>query len=569
MTTRRFLYLTETTGYHQEALDDESLLLGGLALTGNLVMGSNNITALGAATTPGDLISQAQVGAELDGLDLTGVLNMNTEQITYMADPGDGTDATTKTYVDNKFTAGVTWREIILDPEQLSNTSGILSAMALTITDQPHTGDTISLTNGTTTRTYGAGTGGDVQYTIGGSLAITMQNLADAIHEDGSGAWHAAFTLNLDAIDADGVVVICENSSATALSKIYGTWSGHQAECQIVDYTSTTDYNKTATSNLPTSAPGTANFGVHRVAASCNPGELHMVRENDCLYVWNDDASQWMCVAGPGSLADATSGSGGATKGKVGVDSDFGLKVNSGVLKIETSSAPGLYFATGNLSVKLHGTNPGLELTSSGLRAKWGGAKGVVVTATGLEVEIDDTPDTLDVTSAGLTVVGVPLPFDIDSTPVTTNVTATNLNTLTDSVSETALHSHPSTGGAERLEAEFTAGAGGVTLGAPVYISAANTMAKGQANTDSKAWIQGIAREAIGAGSPVPITFEGLAKDVLNSAGVAGTLYFLAATGGYDDEPPVAGNRVVSIGVGVNADDMLVAIRDFGKTASA
>jgi hypothetical protein len=573
---KRFLYLS-SVGFSQEALADESLNLGGVTMSGDIAMASNNITGLGAATSGGDLLSQAQVGASLAGLAVTAdPIVMNDEKITYLGDPrvGEGADAANKQYVDNLVTAGITWREVILDPVQLVNAQGILSAMALTMTDQPHTGDTLVLTNGTTTRTYGAGTGGNVQYAIGGTLAATMQNLATAIDEDAGGAWGGLFTLNLDAIDADGVVVITELSSASALSKIYGTWTGHQAECQIVDYTGFYDYNKTATSNLPgPGAPASANFGFHHTVGNLNPGELHIVRENDCLYTWNDDASVWLCVSGPASVPDGTSASGGGTKGKLGVDSNYGLKVNSGILGIERSSVPGLYFSSGNLSVKLHGTTPGLELTSSGMRTKQDGVHGVIATATGLEVEIDDTVDTLDVDGDGLKVVGVPSLFKIAGVNTGSGVTAGNLDELTDGVSSTVLHLHPGAGGAERLEYEFKVAAS-VALADPVYVTAsADTVGKAMAVSalDVKSWVVGIAHEAQPTpGSYVPVVMEGVAEDVLATAGDPGKIYYLDETGGLvkTNPPTGSGRRVVSIGVAINADDMLVAIRDFGKRAA-
>lgn len=578
MAAKRFLYLDETYGFNQEALADESLKLGGATLTGNIAMGGNNITDLGAATGDGDLISQGQVGASLAGLAITAdPIVMNDTKVTYVPPPrvGYDTDLASKEYTDNLVTSGITWREVILDPVQLANAQGILSAMALTMTDQPNTGDTIVLTNGTTTRTYGAGTGGNVQYVIGGSLAATMQNLATAIEEDASGAWGAVFTTNLDTIDADGVVVITELSTASALSKIYGTWTGHQAECQIVDYTGFYDYNKSATGELPSSAPTTANFGFHHTVVQLNPGELHIVRENDCLYTWNDDASQWLCVAGPASVPDGTSASGGGTKGKLGVDSDLGLKVASGILGIERSPASGLYFSSGDLSVKLHGTTPGLELTASGMRTKQDGAHGIVATGTGLEIEIDDTVDTLDVDGDGLKVVGVPQPFKIGGFSTGTYVTAGNLNILTDgaSVIPPTLHSHPGGGAAERTEYEFKAATGGVALADPVYVTGNDTVGKAMASSslDVKSWVVGIAHEAEPTpGNYVPVVMEGVAEDVLATAGDPGKIYWLDTAGGLVKTTPPTGSgvRLISIGVAINVDDMLVAIRDFGKKAA-
>jgi len=567
MAAKRFLYLN-AQGVNQESADDDSLVLGALAMTGAIEFNSVNIiSGLAPAESAGEMLSMDQFGALLEGLSMSGDIVFETgNKITGLYTGLDPADAATKSYVDNLLTAGVTWREILLHPNQLSDTQGILSAITVGITGQPNPGDTITLSNGVTTRTYGAGTGGNVQYVIGTDFETTLRNLAAAILGDASGTWNAYYTTTFN-----GIVCIIERLYAEFRSKMYGTWTGHQSQCLIVDFTDELDYNKRSNSTLPSSAPTNGNFGFAHAHGDLNPGEMHIVAENDCLYTWDNDTEVWLCIAGSASVPDAgAAASGGGTKGKVGVDSDLGLYVQDGILGIDRSAASGLQFASGKLSIKPHGTTPGIELTADGLRTKQGGSNGIIASATGLEVEIDGS-DTLSVSSAGLKVVGVPTLFKIDGTPTGSGVTKSHLDELTDGVSETALHFHAGVGSAERTEVELLAGSGGVTLADPVYVVATNdTVGKAMAvsTLDAKGVVVGIAHATKSSGNLVHIVMEGVAKDVLAEAD-PGTIYYLDVSGGIVDVPPAtAGSRIVSVGVAINADDLLVAIRDFGKLAA-
>lgn len=76
------------------------------AASDNLDAQGGKVVSLGAATTSGDAISYAQSGASLAGLALTAALLMGGNQINNLGAPTSGTDAATKTYVDNLF-AGI------------------------------------------------------------------------------------------------------------------------------------------------------------------------------------------------------------------------------------------------------------------------------------------------------------------------------------------------------------------------------------------------------------------------------------------------------------------------------
>lgn len=278
-------------------------------------------------------------------------INMNSKKITGMADGTASGDGVNFGQLNKAVIQGAKVKELLLHQSQLDNTDGINAAVALTMAVNPSSGDTIVLTDGTTTRTYGAGSGGDVQYTIGATVADTMQNLASAIEGDGSAIWGAVFTTDLDSIDADGVVVIIEDANSGTAPEIYGTWAT-QANCQIVDFGGEVEYTKKTTSALPSSDPASTNFGFRRVQADLVPGEVHWIENNDVAYSWDSDADIWVTATGTGSIPDATSASGGGTKGKVTFDSDFGLSVTSGVAKIDVAASSGIKFVSGQIAVE-------------------------------------------------------------------------------------------------------------------------------------------------------------------------------------------------------------------------
>ena len=609
MATRKFIY-AGPNGYMREQDPTDDVQLGGLAMTGNIAMGTYQITGLTGGDASGEALAYAQSGASLSGLTITdSALNMSSQQITNVADGTVSHHAVNLAQLDQAVINGGRLRELLVHENQLDNTEGVLAASSLTMTSNPVTGDTIVITDGTTTRTYGAGTGGDVQYTIGAGVADTMANLAAAIVGDGSSAWGAYFTTDLDAIDTDGVVVIIEDANSGAASEIYGTW-GTQANCQIVDYTGETEYNKKTTDNLPSSAPGTTNFGIRRIQDDLIAGEMHYIENNDVIYGWDDDANQWNSMSGSSSIPDATAASGGGVKGKITVDSDYGLSVTTGILAIDVAANRGIGFdGSGDLEIK-ENVNAGLEVTSSGigidlstsnpglqfdgsgdlqgladttagmeitasgfaidigatnpgigfdgsgdLEVKVVSTGGIEKAATGLQIKIDDTPDTLDVDADGLKVVGVPSLFKVNGTAVSVNVTASNLDELTGG-GATTLHSHAGSDEALRIENAFTA-AEILATGDPVYFDGTNNqVAKGDADGDTKYQIAGIAKAGVAAAASVEVISLGPAA-VLTGA-TAGTQYYLGDGGGLTTTVPVGQKWVVSIGWAINATTLFV-----------
>jgi hypothetical protein len=99
-------------------------------------------------------------------------------------------------------------------------------------------------------------------------------------------------------------------------------------------------------------------------------GSAWVVISNDPIAVDTDGIS-WTQASG--QVSDATSGSGGGTKGIVTADSDKGLAILSGVLEVK-HDGQGLQFVSGDLALELDGST--LSKSSSGLKVADGGITG-------------------------------------------------------------------------------------------------------------------------------------------------------------------------------------------------
>lgn len=85
---------------------------GSGTMAGNLAMGNNRVTGLGAATAVSDAVRKDQTVLRDGSQAMTGPLAMGGQKITGLGAPTLGTDATTKTYVDTAISgAGSTYRK--------------------------------------------------------------------------------------------------------------------------------------------------------------------------------------------------------------------------------------------------------------------------------------------------------------------------------------------------------------------------------------------------------------------------------------------------------------------------
>jgi hypothetical protein len=566
MATRKPLFLGDVGAEEMAATD--GIQLGALSMSGDIAMGTNKVTGLGAASASGQAISYGQASASLNGLTLTGNLAMGLNKITGLGAGTTGSDAVNKSQLDQAVINGGKLKEHLLHENQLDNAAGVLAAAALSIVVNPVSGDTVEITNGTTTRIYAAGTGGDVSFTIGGSVAATMQNLATAIQGDSSGAWSAYFTTDLDSIDADGVVVIVEKTNTGAVSKIYGDWDT-QADCQVIDYYGELDYTKKVTDNLPSTVPTNSNFGIRRLIGAVVAGEIHSVENNDTVYLRDQDAGVWQVLTGAAAIPNATSASGGGTKGKVSFDRDHGLVVAAGVASISLATNKGLEFdGSGNLAGKVDAT-AGLEITSGGFAIDIAASNpGVGFDGSGdLEVKLSGT--TLDKDSSGLKVKGLPLQFEINGVSTSTSVTASHVNELVGG-GVTTLHTH-STGAATRIEDELTAEET-LSKGDPIeWGSTSNKIRQCRANNVARVDCFGVVEESSGIAQDAvgTVVRRGVAAAVLSGKTVGDRVY-VGDTGGLvvGLSSIAAGNHVIFVGTMKNATDLEVNPQYIGRKAA-
>jgi len=111
MAARKPIFLA-AEGYSEEMALTDSMSLGGLTMSGDVVMSSNKVTGLAAGSTSGDALSYGQSGANLAGLTSSAdiALTGGAEVTGLPATPSGSTAATSKAYVDG-VASGIDWKE--------------------------------------------------------------------------------------------------------------------------------------------------------------------------------------------------------------------------------------------------------------------------------------------------------------------------------------------------------------------------------------------------------------------------------------------------------------------------
>jgi hypothetical protein len=237
-----------------------------------------------------------------------------------------------------------------------------------------------------------------------------------------------------------------------------------------------------------------------------------------------------------------------------------GLINNSGTVDVE------LHTAANAQGAGTAGGSSGLEFDAAGgtgkLRAAVNATAGLQRTGSGLGVLLNGT--TLQSSASGVSVKGVPSLFEVNAVAVGANVTAANLDTLVNAGSADALHFH----GTNKFLVPVNEA---VAIADPLVAGGvADRVIKGRADTDSKAYVLGIAETGQGTvGNDTRMVRNGVATGVLSGASV-GQRFYLAATGGLStaNSPPGSGNRVILVGIAKNATDLWMNIIDFGKKAA-
>jgi len=223
-----------------------------------------------------------------------------------------------------------------------------------------------------------------------------------------------------------------------------------------------------------------------------------------------------------------------------------GINVGANGIGITLAATPGLQFNSG-LSVLADGTTGAIQLGASGVAVKLNGT-------------------TLSIAAAGLSVLGVPAAgtWQIGGVATSANVTAANLGTLTGGGDASALHTHA---GLSAASTTFTAtaAAGGLAKGDVVYVSANDTVAKGDPSNVAKTYIVGVCTAAVAGAATATIMMNGLLT-AAGSGWTAGQQIFLSTSGGLTNDPTAlpSRSRTIQAGIAKNATDLIVDIRDYG-----
>jgi hypothetical protein len=117
---------------------------------------------------------------------------------------------------------------------------------------------------------------------------------------------------------------------------------------------------------------------------------------------------------------------------------------------------------------------------------------------------------------------------------------------------------------AQSLKNGFTVGAGGVAARDAVYISAADTVSKANADTSTKAQAIGFAASAAAAAASVQVQSEGVVSGFTGLT--PGAIYFLDSSDGAisASAPTGSGHRVLQVGVAKSATQLFIQFRHWG-----
>lgn len=174
-----------------------------------------------------------------------------------------------------------------------SHPEGITSALGFRILLGFNTvsGDVLTVKNGSATRTYGFGTGGNVTVTIGADARATMANLVTSINGDASANWKAEACVKDGDYDIP-MVAISEKTATGSKStlRIYGTFSvpaNFEAVHYSDDVSTDTDYSRGTGVQVPTSDPGaTGRAGPNKIMEACY---IYTVGNNKYIYRYGND----------------------------------------------------------------------------------------------------------------------------------------------------------------------------------------------------------------------------------------------------------------------------------------
>lgn len=629
---RKPLFMQDPEGFHEEMATTDYMTIAKLTIPTSgsggvgIVMNGNKVTGAGPATAAGDVLVFGQNGAELGSTQFTSNVDMGHNLINNVATPIAPDDGVNKAYVDALSQGLDPHASCIVKvvsglgttASKAGATGGAVSlpmaseTFDLQLHDPYGTTVTVTFTTEATLTAVAATINAAVQATYGVSYTVAFVNGANIDLRDKWTGSKARVTVSNVTEGTPGDLV-----GKTGISVGSATGTGFTASGSGVGKTLTAPTNS-ATYNTIDGYTFSATGSAQRVLVASEGGDestpaidngiytvtalgddvstsFTLTRATDCDQTSSTEFHQgvytfiingtvfvntgWDCVTVDPIAVDTTPNAWSQFAGAPSYTYDQGL------IKIVSSIQVDLDTVASEAGLGAAGGSSGLEFdvnTASGkLRAKVDPAKGIRRYAAGLGIKLDGSTAALDVGGAGsgLSVAGVPNLFTIGGTATSQTagvgqVTAANLNTLTAGATSNAdtLHTHTALAAtsAPILQSVMDATGGSVAVKDPVYItSTSNLVAKSLASVDASARVIGVA-QANPSGSNFMIVYAGKAAGVVSglSGAGAGVPVYLAAAGGLSTALPGAGNRVIQVGICLNADDLFVRILDYGKKAA-
>ncbi len=497
----------------------DSITIAGLTMNGVVVMDGgatpHKITGLASATVDKDGLAYGQSGADLDGLNLTNNLVMNSKKITGLAAATAAGDAPNYAQLQS-VAAGVQWKHQVQVLRMVND--ALATAPALVGNDK---GKAYLI----------AGTGGN----------WSTFSIGDIVEWDGS-SWNLVLA-NSGAEPPDGTYVIIVETSAA------GSFAGQEEKVAVYDASA-----NTWTFTAAVDGEGRTIVGENSVYENLG-------------YIWDTTPGEWVLFNGPGQIIAGP----GLTKtfNEMSVNVKDGIQINADALTLLFAATPGLQL-TGVSPAKVLSVLPdatkGAAVGVGGIAVKVEVDGAIIFDAVngGLEVNLETINPTLDIvgneigvkygaTTSGLTKDANGLKAYVDGSTITINGSGQLVAATSDG---------------DRIADDYNVNEA-IAVADPVYWSTtANRVAKADAvaaQWPAKAQVFGVSENAQAVvGSAATIVGRGPVRSVFVGAS-AGDVYWLKVGGGITATIPTPNNALVRVGWAMNATDLYVSIADYGR----
>lgn len=374
MTLRNFLFLNvdNNYGYNEVAADSDSTKLGGLTMSGAIVMATNKITGLGNGVDAQDAVTKSQLDAAVTGLSWkppVQVLKMKSNvarSATGALVEGAGGGGIVNLTTGNAFTVAIDGETpvVITLASAPADVAAAITAINSLYAAGGGLGGTIAIDGGSGQIDIKSNTTG-----TGSSVALTSVHANWA--EVGIVAATDAGTNDLPTAGVSGEAWVVDNWGTGYADGDIVEWSG---SAWVVVLTGATqeppDNTRVTVISSGAAGPDFAGqenkYGIYDADTddwtftSAADGDAELVSGEGSVFenmaFTFDTGTGWVQFTGPASVPDATSAPAGGTKGKVGFDSSFGLEVNIGIAKINVTADTGLIFngSTGAMEVEVN-----------------------------------------------------------------------------------------------------------------------------------------------------------------------------------------------------------------------